>query len=44
MNSKESTKNIKKPVENTNLSWEKEKELLARCDRESRLINQRKKK
>jgi hypothetical protein len=42
MNSKELTKNIKKPAEDTLPNRQKEKELYARYMRESRLIGQQK--
>jgi hypothetical protein len=38
MGSKESTKNIKKPTENTDLSWEKEDQLANKYLRESEYI------
>ena len=41
MNSKESTKNIKKPVEDTQSNWEKEDRLSAKYLRESEYIKQK---
>ena len=42
MDSKKSTKNIKKQAEDTNLSWEKEDQLVNKYLRESRLLNPQK--
>lgn len=42
MDSKELTKNTKKLVEDTNLSWEKEDQLVNKYLRESRLLNPQK--
>ena len=42
MNSKESTKNMKKPAEDIDLSWEKEDQLVNKYLRESRLLNPQK--
>ena len=44
MDSKESMKNTNGLQGNTRLNWEKEKKLLAKCMRESRLINRQEQK
>ena len=44
MSSKDSAKNMKKPAENTDLSWEKQEQLEQKYLRESKFINRQKKK